>query len=155
MENAFPYCEDLHIDAGTKKLILNLLHSIRSVVPVVPPPEPSTPECGPDKANLDYIRSMLVLARKHSEELDGLFNPEELLRYTRYISYFQEIITQMEKILEELKSCRISALQFASGLAELVEMHLQLTSNQTDINNNEPHNENITVDHKGIKLKVV
>jgi hypothetical protein len=154
LENAFPYCEDLHIDAGTKKLILNLLNSIRSVVPVVPPPEPGTPECDPGKANLDYIRNVLVLARKHSEELDGLFNPEELLRYTRYISYYQEIITQMEKILEELKSCRISAMQFASGLAELVEMHLQLTSNQAD-NNNEPYNKNITVDHKGIKLKVV
>ena len=127
MENTIPYCGDLHIDATTKQLILNLLGSIRSVVPVAGPPEPDSPVNDPGLKPLEDIRNLLIRARQHKDELEGLFNPDELLRYTRYVADYQDIMSQMEKTLEELKICRDSALQYASGMAELVEGHLGMT----------------------------
>ncbi len=128
MENAIPYCRDLHIDAGTKKLILNLLNSIRSVVPVVYPSEPCKPDGEHGCRSPEEIRSILLHARKRSVELDGIFNPDELLRYTRCIADYQDLIEHIEIIKKELEICRDSALQFADGMAELLEEHLQLTN---------------------------
>ncbi|MFC2112404.1 hypothetical protein ACFLTA_03975 [Bacteroidota bacterium] len=146
MENALPYCGDLHIEAGTKKLILNLLSSIRSVVPVAGPPELHSPEDDPGLKSLDEIRNILLRARQHSDELEGVFSPDELLRYTRYVASYQDIISLMEYIIGELKVSRDSALRFASGMAELVEEHLHLTTPLRYCQAENPD---------GIKLKVV
>ncbi len=155
MENAISYCGDLHIDAGTRKLILNLLSSIRSVVPVVDPPEPNSPEYDPDVKSQDYIRNVFVLARQHSDELEGLFNPDELLRYSRYIADYQDIMVQLEKILEEVKLSRDSAWRFASGLAEMVEEHIRMTIPPGVYHENGEPKETILISDEGIKLKVV
>ncbi|HEC43999.1 MAG TPA: hypothetical protein ENI20_14345 [Bacteroides sp.] len=146
MENAIPYCRDLYLDVGTKKLILNLLSSIRSVVPVAGPPGPDSPTDTSGLKDLEKIRNLLIRARQHSDELEGIFNPDELQRYTRYVSDYQDIMSQMEKLLEELKNCRDSALNYASGMAVLVEWHLRMT--------NSPDEDNLT-DSETIKLKVV
>ena len=155
MENTIPYCGDLHIDATTKQLILNLLGSIRSVVPVASPPGPGSPEHDPDVRSQDSIRNILVLARQHSEELDGLFNPDELLRYSRYISDYQDLVVQLECILEEVKSCRDSAWNFASKMSELVEGHIRMTSPPHDHHENYELREIIPMSQDEVKLKVV
>lgn len=146
MENAIPYCGDLHIDAGTKKLILNLLCSIRSVVPVATPPVPESPEQQKCNKSLEEIRRITLQARVHSPELEGIFNPDELLRYTRYVKDYQDLMKQMEVILNELKRCRDSALSFAGGMAEIVEDHLNLTVPTDEKRDKEPDE---------VKLKVV
>ena len=102
---------------------------------------------------------MLVIARQHSEELEGLFNPDELHRYARYASDYQDIIKHLEKTLEELKTCRNSALQFASAMADMVEEHIQMFT--TEDKNSKPEaeprirQESIHLNRGGIKLKVV
>ena len=155
MENAIPYCGDLHMDAGTKKLILNLLSSIRSVVPVEDPPGPHSPGEDPGLKTMEDIRNVLILARQNSEELDGIFNPDELMRYTRYVNDYQDIMTNLEKILDQMRVCRNSALQFASSMAEIVEDHLHMTS-LTSVDAKEGESERrILIGQKGIKLKVV
>ena len=146
MENAIPYCGDLHIDAGTKKLILNLLSSIRSVVPVAGPREPHGPDPQECSKSLEEIRRIILLARMNSPELEGIFNPDELMRYTRYVSDYQDLMKQMEIILAELKRCRDSALTFAGGMAEIVEDHLNLTVQTDEEQEKEPDE---------VKLKVV
>ena len=159
MDKALSYYHDLHIDAGTKKLILNLLSSIRSVVPVAPPPGPKSLEEEPAFKSLDHIRNVLVIARQHSEELEGLFNPDELYRYERYASDYQDIIKHLEKTLEELKTCRNSALQFASIMADMVEEHIQMFTPEGKYPKPEAEprirQESIHLNRGGIKLKVV
>lgn len=155
MENAVPYCGDLHLDAGTRKLILSLLSSIRSVIPAAEPPGPDRPGRDPDLKSLDYIRSILVLARKHSGELEGLFDPDELLRYSRYASGYQDIIMLMEKILEEMKTCRDSALKFAGDMAELVEEHLRMTTPPQTGGDNIPAEESLPLPRDEVTLKIV
>jgi len=166
LKGAIPYYRDLHIDAGTKKLILNLLSSISQVVPVVIPPGPSNlEEPGPSNLeesghkSLDQIRNILILARQHSEELEGLFNPDELYRYTRYASDYQEIIKHLEKILDELKTSRESALKFASAMADIVEEHIRMCASEPDFPKPEEEiegrNGSIQFNRDGINLKVV
>jgi hypothetical protein len=155
MENPIPYYGNLHMDAGTKKLILNLLGSIRSVVPVANPPGPVSPESESDLKDLGQIRKILLLARQHSDQLEGLFNPDELLRYERYVRDYEDIMEHLEKTLEEIKLCRDSALKFASGMAEMVEDHLEMTSGSGEGPGLESHHESLHIDNEGIRLKVV
>ena len=155
MEDAIPYCGDLHIDAVTKKLVLNLLSSIRSVVPVAGPPGPKDPENETEPKSFEEIRNILILARQNSDELEGFFNPDELLRYTRYVKDYQDIMVCLERLIEELSICRDSALKFASGMAELVENHLQMTSVQPGKPENPDPGEKLRFKHNGIHFKVV
>lgn len=146
MEEAIPYYGDLHIDAATKKLILNLLKSIRSVVPATDVPESTGPDADQGFKSNDYIRNVALRSRQHAEMLEGIFNPAELLRYSRYIKDYQDLIDQMEKVLAELIGCRDAAWKFASRLAEMTEEHLQLLGKT-------PHE--VAVDQDEFKLKVV
>jgi len=146
MEEAIPYYGDLHLDAATKKLILNMLKSIRSVVPVIEASEPTVPDGDQDFKSKEYIRNVALRSRQHSDMLEGIFNPDELLRYSAYIKDYQDLIDQMEKVLTELISCRDSALKFASRLAELTEEHIQMFGEAPD---------EVSIHQDEFKLKVV
>jgi len=146
MEEAIPYYGDLHIDAATKKLILNLLKSIRSVVPVIDASESTGPDGDQDFKSNEYIRNVALRSRQHSDMLEGIFNPDELLKYSAYVKDYQDLIDQMEKVLTELTSCRDSALRFASRLAEMTEEHIQMFG--------DVHQE-VPIDQDEFKLKVV
>lgn len=171
LNDSIPYYGDLNIDGGSKKLILSLLQSIRTVVPVVMPPDTTDPENTSGYSDSEHIKNVLVLARKHSNELEGLFNPDELLRYSRYISDYQEIVHELEKLLDEVKTCRNSAHKFASGMAEMVEELIHISTSESEppgidskpekahhhVDGSIPGNgqEKINFTRGGIKLKVV
>ncbi len=146
MEEAIPYYGDLHLDAATKKLILNLLKSIRSVVPVTDAPETTALDVKQDFRSKDYIRNVALRSRQHADMLEGIFNPGELLRYAGYIKDYQDLIDQMEEVLAELISCRDSAQTVASRMAELTEEHIQMFGAP------EPE---VPLDQDEFKLKVV
>ena len=146
MEEAIPYYGDLHLDAATKKLILNMLKSIRSVVPVIDASESTEPDVDQDFKSKEYIRNVALRSRQHSDMLEGIFNPDELLRYSAYVKDYQDLIDQMEHVLSELTSCRDSAWRFASRLAELTEEHIQMFG--------EAPNE-VSFNQEEFKLKVV
>lgn len=146
MEEAIPYYGDLHMDAATKKLILNLLKSIRSVVPVIDASDPTAPDVDQDFKSKEYIRNVAIRSRQHSDMLEGIFNPDELARYSRYIKDYQDLIDQLELVLTELISCRDSAWKFASRLAEMTEEHIQMFGEAP---------QEISIDQDEFKLKVV
>jgi len=146
MEEAIPYYGDLHLDAATKKLILNMLKSIRSVVPVIDASEPTVPDGDQKFKSKEYIRNVALRSRQHSDMLEGIFNPDELLRYAGYVKDYQDLIDQMEQVLAELTSCRDSAWRFASRLAELTEEHIQMFGDAP---------QEVSIDQDEFKLKVV
>jgi len=146
MEEAIPYYGDLHLDAATKKLILNMLKSIRSVVPVSDASDPTVPDGDQKFKSKEYIRNVALRSRQHSDMLEGIFNPDELLRYAGYVKDYQDLIDQMEQVLAELTSCRDSAWRFASRLAELTEEHIQMFGETP---------QEVSIDQDEFKLKVV
>ena len=146
MEERIPYCGDLHMDAATKKLILNLLKSIRSVVPVTDVPGSAGQDADQGLKSNEYIRNVALRSRQHADMLEGIFDPDELLKYSRYVKDYQDLIDQMEVVLSELVSCRDSARKFASRLAEMTDEHLQMFGEA-------PHE--ISADQDEFKLKVV
>jgi hypothetical protein len=146
MEEVIPYYGDLHIDAATKKLMLNLLKSIRSVVPVTDVPEPAVSDADQGLKSNEYIRNVALRSRQYAEMLEGIFNPGELIKYAGYIKDYQDLIDQLEKVLSELVSCRDSARKFASRLAEMTDEHLQMLGEAP---------QEISADQDEFKLKVV
>lgn len=146
MEDPIPYYGDLHLDASTKKLILNLLKSIRSVVPVIDASDPTVPDGDQDFKSKEYIRNVALRSRQHTDMLEGIFDPGELLRYSGYVKDYQDLIDQMEQVLAELTSCRDSAWRFASRLAELTEEHIQMFGDAP---------QEVSIDQAEFKLKVV
>jgi len=146
MEEAIPYYGDLHLDAATKKLILNMLKSIRSVVPVSDASDPTVPDGDQEFKSKEYIRNVALRSRQHSDMLEGIFNPDELLKYAGYVKDYQDLIDQMEQVLAELTSCRDSAWRFASRLAELTEEHIQMFGDAP---------QEVSIDQDEFKLKVV
>jgi hypothetical protein len=146
MEEAIPYYGDLHMDAATKKLMLNLLKSIRSVVPVIDTSESAGPDGDQDLKSNEYIRNVALRSRQHTDMLEGIFDPGELIRYAGYIKDYQDLIDQIEKVLTELTSCRDHARKFASRLAELTEEHIQMFGEAP---------QEISIEQDEFKLKVV
>lgn len=146
MEEAIPYYGDLQMDAATKKLILNLLKSIRSVVPVIETSESTEADNDQHLKSKEYIRKVALRSRQHSDLLEGIFNPDELLRYAGFVKDYQDLINQIEQVLEELTSCRDAAWRFASRLAEMTDEHIEMVG--------EPPQE-VTIDKDEFKLKVV
>ena len=146
MEEAIPYYGDLHLDAATKKLILNMLKSIRSVVPVIDASDPTAPDVDQDFKSKEYIRNVAIRSRQHSDMLEGIFDPGELLRYSGYIKDYQDLIDQLEQVLAELSSCRDSAWKFAGRLAEMTEEYLLMLGEAP---------RKVSIDQDEFKLKVV
>ncbi len=146
MEEAIPYYGDLHLDASTKKLLLNLLKSFRSVVPVIDASEPTAQDGIQNFKSKQYIRNVAVRSRQHSDMLEGIFNPDELLRYSAYVKDYQDLIDQMELVLSELTSCRDSAWRFASRMAEMTEEHLMMLGETP---------REVSIDQDEFKLKIV
>jgi hypothetical protein len=155
MENNPSYRGELHIDTVTTRLILDLLDSIRSSVPVEIPPEPDGPGKLNDDPDLARLKNILVVARKHSAELEGVFDPDVLLRYIRYASDYQKILTRVEKLLDEIKHCRERAFKFAEELAAILVEHLQMTGALHLLMEDDASADNIPLPNKGIRLKVV
>lgn len=186
LETAVPYSTGLHIDTSTKKLILNLVNSIRSVVPAARGSVPTVQEAGRENehigtgphgdrktvspvggqgttsqhggqeaASLDCVKQVLIKARKHSRELDGIFDSDILLRYIRYVSDYQDIIDKIEQVHQELEGCRDSALDYAHGLAKLVEDHLQMTAASDDGSKHRYGPDSMHGECGGIKLEIV
>jgi hypothetical protein len=146
MEEAIPYYGDLHIDAATKKLLLNLLKSIRSVVPVIETSESAETDSDQHFKSKEYIRNVALRSSQHSALLEGIFDPDELHRYAGFVKDYQDLIDQIELVLKELTSCRDAAWRFASRLAEMTDEHIQMFG--------EPPQE-VSVDTDEFKLKVV
>ena len=86
------------------------------MVPVIDASDSTAPDADQDFKSKEYIRNVALRSRQHSDMLEGILNPDELLRYSRYIKDYQDLIDQMEKVLTDLISCRDSAWKFAGRL---------------------------------------
>jgi len=124
------YNKNLHLDSGTKKLILGLLNSLLSVVPVEKRLEPDTTvqETVPDPEKDLYIEEALLNAREHAEILKGIIDPDELERYYNYLKDYREISGKMEELLAAINNYRDTAFVFSFRLAELLEEHIDMVS---------------------------
>jgi len=124
------YNKNLHLDPGTKKLILGLLNSLLSVVPVEKRLEPDSTaqETVPDPEKELYIEESLLNARENADIFKGIIDPGELERYYVYLKDYREISGKMEELLAAINSYRDTAFQFSFRLAELLEEHIDTVS---------------------------
>lgn len=124
------YNPNLQIDPGTKKLILRLLDSLLSVVPVERKPEPDTTaqEAAPVNGKDVYIEKVLLNAHANAELLNGIFDPSELERYYRYLKDYREISGKVAELHAAVNDYRDAAFRFSAGLAKVLQEHLEMVS---------------------------
>ena len=122
------YNKDLHLDPKTKKLILGLLNSLLSVVPVQQhmEPESTAHDSVTDQEKDAYIEEVLLDAREYARQLEGIIDPGELHRYYSYLKDYREISTLLRKALWAVEGYRDTAYQFSYKLAELLEEHVDM-----------------------------
>jgi hypothetical protein len=116
------------------------------VVPVIDASESTELVGDQDFKSKEYIRNVVLRSRQHSDKLEGIFNPGELLSYAAYVKDYQDIVDQLELILAEVRSCRDSAWRFASRMAEMTEEHIQMFGDAP---------QEASIDQDEFKLKVV
>jgi hypothetical protein len=130
LQEPLTYNKNLHLDQRTKKLILGLLNSLLSVVPVDRKLEPDTTEqdAVPDPEKDLFIEEVLRNAFEHADVLKGIIDPGELERYYAYLKDYREISGKTEDLLDAINGYRDTAYQFSFRLAELLEEHMDMVS---------------------------
>jgi hypothetical protein len=126
MEDLLKFSHSLELSRETRKLILDMIRSLKSVFP-------SNPVIT-DKANginysavADHISEILEIAREKPEIFDGIIDPDELEKYSRSASEYREIVNQIEKLLNAVREYQILANYLTCSLAVLIKEHLEMT----------------------------
>ena len=125
------------------------------MVPVDLPPESDLPDGGYGLRSQGEIRDILLLARQHTKEMEGVFNLEELNRYLRYVRDYEEIVIHIQSLLNKMIVNRDYALRFSSALAGMVEEHLRLTIPRADISQHKKSTGKLSLRSGEMKLKIV
>ena len=125
MEDLLKFSHSLELSRDTRKLILDMIHSIKSVFP-------SNPVIS-DRANginysavTDHVTEILEIARDKPEIFDGIIDPDELEKYSRSASEFGEISNQIEKLLNVVRDYQILANYLTYSLAVMIKEHLEM-----------------------------
>ena len=130
LQEPITYNKNIQLDPATKKLIIGLLNSLLSVVPVDRKGEPDTTaqEPIPDRERDLFIEEALRNAFEHEELLKGVIDPRELERYYAYLKDYREISVKLKEVLAAINSYRDTAYQFSFRLAELLDEHINMVS---------------------------
>jgi len=125
MEDLLKYSHFLEISRDTRKLILDMVRSIHSLVPSNP--VLSSRASGINYAVMkDYAPEILEIVREKQEIFDGIFDPDELEKYIRAASDFSEIGDQIEKLLNAVREYQILANYLTFSLVMMIKDHLEM-----------------------------
>jgi hypothetical protein len=125
MEDLLKFSHSLELSRDTRKLILDMIRSIKSMFP-------SNPVIT-ERANgvnysvvADHVAEILETAREKPEIFDGIIDPDELEKYSRSASEFGEIGNQIEKLLNAVRDYQVLANYLTYSLAVMIKEHLEM-----------------------------
>lgn len=120
---------DIGIGNGTKRLILEMINSIRSVIPSGSGTEPTEKEMEVRAEKLDgYVQEVIGMAEANPGLLSGIFNIEELKTYLRYSRDFMEISEQLQDLMITLRNQYDKTNFLTLRLAACVREYLDMVS---------------------------
>ena len=125
MEDLLKFSHSLELSGDARKLILDMVRSMQSLVPTNPV---LTPRAGGINyaVVMEHIAEILEMVREKEEIFDGIFNPDELEKYIKAASDFGEIGDQIEKLLNTMRDYQILANYLAYSLAMMIKDHLEI-----------------------------
>ena len=125
MEDLLKFSHFLEISRDTRKLILDMVRSIQSLVP-------SNPVLISRASRLNYAEVMdhtaeiLEIMHEKQEIFDGIINPDELEKYIKAASDFREIGDQIEKLLNAVRDYQFLANYLTYSLVIMIKDHLEM-----------------------------
>jgi len=127
MKDPLAHNFDLRIEGGTKSLILDMIRSIRSVIPVVDETGFEDMDCTIQEEKLNgYVSEVIRMSDEHPEILTGIFDLNELKAYLKYSQDYQEISNQLQDLLSTIKQhherSKILTMRLAACLREHLDM---------------------------------
>jgi hypothetical protein len=126
MEDLLRFSHALEISRDTRKIILDMVHSMQSLFPVSP--LLTIRDKNADYAAIiDQASEILKISRDKQEIFNGIFNPEDLEKYLKAASDFKEILGQVEKLQSALSDYQELACWLTYRLASMIKEHLEMT----------------------------
>lgn len=126
MEDLLKFSNTLELSRDTRKIILDMVHSMQSLFPVNP--LLTIQDNNADYAAvMDQASEILKIAREKEEIFEGIFNPEDLEKYIKAASDFREILGQVEKLQRALSDYQEIACWLTYRLASMIKEHIEMT----------------------------
>lgn len=125
MEDLLKFSYSFEISRDAKKLIMDMVRSIQSLVPSNPVLTSRVSEI--DYAEvMDHAAEILEIIREKQEIFDGIFDPDEFEKYLKAADDFGKIGDQIEKLLNAVRDYQILANYLTYSLAMMIKEHLKM-----------------------------
>jgi len=161
MEDLTPFNRCIKLDPGARKLILDMIRSIKSLIPDDPALVPS-PGYADSPFIEEFVREVLKAAENNYALLTDIADPGSLENLLRHAGDLQEVGDQIEKLLHAVRNYQNLASFLSYKQADLVKEHLELIApdscreaDQVAQKMKKKNLSNQTSRKKNIKLKVV
>lgn len=126
MEDLLKFSHSLELSRDTRKIILEMVCSIKSLFPENPIIAVRDKVLD-HEAVIDQASELLKIARGRQEIFEGIFNPDDLEKYLKAASDFGELCGQVEKLQGTLREYQEIAYWLAYRLSSMIIEHLEMT----------------------------
>jgi len=125
MEDLKKYNHRFEMNMGTKKLILDMIRSMRSLVP--DKPTVINGISGYNSSFSDkYVEEVTKIFEDHEELFDGFMDPDTFKKYIDYSKDFKEIGDQLDKLLKSVRDYQKLAELLSFQLAKMIRQHIDM-----------------------------
>jgi hypothetical protein len=126
MEDLLKFSHSLELSRDTRKIILDMIHSMQSLFPVSR--LLTIKDNNADYAVImDQAPEILRIAREKQEIFEGILNPEDLEKYLNAPSDFKEILGEVEKLQSALSDYQEIACWLTYRFASMIREHIEMT----------------------------
>jgi hypothetical protein len=126
MEDLLKFSYSLELSRDTRKIILDMVRSMQSLFhfnPVF-----TNRQDGVDYAAvMEHTAEILELVSEKQEIFDGIINPDDLEKYVKAASDFEEIGDQIEKLRDSVREYQNLACYLTYKLTLMIKEHLEMT----------------------------
>jgi hypothetical protein len=161
MEDLTPFNRCIELDPGTRKLMLDMIRSMKSLIPDNPALVPSSDYANSPFAD-EYVREIQQVVENHEAILSGISDPGALEKLVNHSRGIREIGDQIEKLLKSVRNYQNLASYLLYQEANFLKEHLEMVSpgncrkaDQVEKKMNKKESDNNTSRKNNVKLKVV
>ena len=161
MEDLTPFNRCIELEPGTRKLMLDMIRSMKSLIPDNPALVPSSGYADSPFIE-EFVREILQAAENNEGMLSGISEPGSLQKLVNHSNGLQEIGNQIEKLLKAIRNHQNMTVYLLYQQAKLMKEHLELIApdccdkaNQVEQKMNIKNLNKKPSGKKNVKLKVV
>jgi hypothetical protein len=125
MEDLTPFNRCIELEPGTRKLMLDMIRSMKSLIPDDPALVPSSGYSNSPFIK-EFVKEIMRIAENHEGLLSGITDPGSLNKLLHHSNGLREIGDQIERLLQSVRNYQNLATFLLYQQASLVKEHLEL-----------------------------